>query len=113
MITQETATLIFAAHREIEAAEKLLADLAEAQRFEPDKFAPALKDAFGRQRHIELGIPSGENGHRLYRVSPVLAVSVIKSHIEHSKARLTEANERARIELCGEAGIKPSAARPD
>lgn len=91
--------LLYAAHREIEAGEKLLADMAEQQRFEPDKYAPTLRDAFGRQRHIELGIPSGENGHRIYGVSPVLAMSVIRAHIQDSRRKLLEANERARIEL--------------
>ena len=99
MVSQETAMLLYAAHREIEAGEKLLADMAELQKWEPDKYAPTLKDAFGRQRHLQLGIPSGENGHRLFDVSPVLAASVIRAHIENARTKLAEANERARIEL--------------
>lgn len=58
MVSQETAILLYAAHREIEAGEKLLADMAELQKWEPDKYAPTLKDAFGRQRHLQLGIRS-------------------------------------------------------
>ncbi len=99
MITQETASLIWSAYREIEASEKLLNDMAELQKWEPDKYAATLKDAFGRKRHIELGIPSGENGHRVFGVSPVLAESILRAHIEGARQKLVEANERARIEL--------------
>ena len=99
MITQETASLIWSAHREIGAAEKLLEDMAAKMKFEQDKTAPTLKDAFGRAQHLQLGIPCGENGHNLYRVSPRLAESVIRAHIENKRAELAEANEKARIEL--------------
>ena len=100
MITQETCAAIYAAHREILAGEKLLEDMKkERSRTESDKYAPVLKDAFGRVRQLQLGIPSGENSHRLFDVSPVLAESVIRAHIENKRAELVEANERARIEL--------------
>lgn len=102
MITQETAECIWAAYREIEAGEKLLADMAAA-RAEPfserDRHAPTLKDAFGRKRRLELGIPSGENGHRIFGVDSELAEAVIRAHIAKKRAELVEANERARIEL--------------
>lgn len=100
MIRPETCAAIYAAHREIEAGEKLLADMkAERERARVDKYAPTLRDAFGRVRQFQLGIPSGENAHRLFDVSPVLAESVIRAHIENKRAELVEANERARIEL--------------
>lgn len=100
MITKETAALIWSAYREIDAAEKLLADMArERERAQADPHAATLKDAFGRLRQLQLGIPSGENAHRLYDVSPVLADSVIRAHIQNKRAELAEANERARIEL--------------
>lgn len=99
MITQETAMLIWDAYREISAAEKLLNDISEYKKWEPDRYAPSLKDAFGRRRHLELGIPSRENGHRLLQVSPDLADAVIRAHMAHAKAKLADANERARIEL--------------
>lgn len=102
MITQDTASAIWTAYREIESAKKLLADM-EAERKKPfsdiDKHAPTLKDAFGRRQHLQLGIPSGETGHRLFQVSPQLAESVIRAHIATKEAELAEANERARIEL--------------
>lgn len=100
MITQETCAAIYAAHREIQAGEKLLADMkAERERAYAEKYAATLKDSFGRVRQLKLGIPSGENGHQLFDVSPVLAESVIRAHIENKRAELVEANERARIEL--------------
>jgi len=102
MITQETCLAIYAAHREILAGEKLLADMkAERERvgLDPDKYAPTLRDAFGRVRQLQLGIPCGKDAHRLFDVSPVLAESVILAHIANKRAALVEANERARIEL--------------
>ena len=105
MITQNTASDIWAAYREIEAAEKLLADMKAERSFgERDKHAPTLKDAFGRKRQLQLGIPSGENGHRIYDVAPELAESVIRAHIAKKRVELTEANERARIELTAKEG---------
>ncbi len=103
LISLETCMAIYAAYREINAGEKLLADMKaerEKHRFdEVDKYAPTLKDAFGRARQLQLGVPSGENAHRIFDVSPVLAESVIRAHIEIKRAELVEANERARIEL--------------
>lgn len=100
MITKETCAAIWHAHREIEASEKLLEDMKrERERMQADKNAPTLKDAFGRARQLQLGIPSGENSHRLFDVSPMLAESVIRAHIENKRAELAEANEIARIEL--------------
>ena len=102
MITIQTAADIWAAYREIATGTKLLADMHEA-RTKPfgitDKHAPTLKDAFGKERHLELGIPSGDSGHRILDVAPELAESIIRSHIARKKIELTEANERARIEL--------------
>lgn len=92
MITQETAGLIWSAYREIEMDEKLL----------QDKTAPTLKDAFGRRKHLQLGIPSGDNCHRLFQVPPQLAESVIRAHIAEQRKQLVLANERARIELSEE-----------
>lgn len=100
MITQETCEAIYRANREILTGEKLLADMREQrERMRVDKHAPTLKDAFGRTQQLQLGIPCGENGHRLFDVSPSLAESVIRAHIENKRAELVEANERARIEL--------------
>lgn len=64
-----------------------------------DKYAPTLKDAFGQRQHLQMGIPSGENAHRLFKVNPLLAESVIRAHIGEMQAVLIRANEQARIEL--------------
>lgn len=102
MITQETAALIFRAYRDIEAGQKLLADMKAIRSREGlDRYAPTIKDAFGHPRHLQLGIPSGENSHRILDVSPVLAESIIHAHIERKRAELAECQERARIELQG------------
>ena len=105
MISNETIERIWHCKREIEAGTKLLVDMAEVRKQEEDrmnrlaKTEPTLKDAFGRRRQLQLGIPSGENGHRLFDVSPQLAESVIKVHIANKTAELAEATEQARIEL--------------
>lgn len=101
MITQETVILIYAAHREILAGEKLLEDMKKFQSRD-DKYAASLKDVFGRPRQLQLGIPTGESGHQLFDVSPVLAESMIRAHIANKRKELVEANERARAELDAE-----------
>jgi hypothetical protein len=99
-VARKTAERIWIAYREIETGEKLLVDMeAAASRLEVDPHAPTLKDAFGRLRHLQLGVPSGVGGHHLFDVSPVLAVSVIRAHIAAKRAELAEASECARIEL--------------
>lgn len=100
MITQETAEKIWNAYREIAASKKLLADMKETRDRERLRRDDAtLKDAFGRRQHLQLGIPSGQDGHRIFRVAPELAESVINAHIANQKALLVEANESARVEL--------------
>jgi hypothetical protein len=100
MITQQTAADIWQCYREIEAGEKLLADMEERKEAHPnDKYAQHLKDVFGRRQSLQLGIPCGENGHTLFGVSPGLAGAVIRSHIAAKRAELVEINERVQIEL--------------
>jgi hypothetical protein len=101
MISQETAVDIYNAYRDIEAGKKLLADMEEAAKFphELNKTEPRIKDAFGRRQHLQLGIPCGDNGHRLLDVSPKLAESIIRAHIANKEAELKEIQEVARIEL--------------
>lgn len=101
MISQETAEMIWCAYREIRAAKLVLEDMEKARSDggEDEEYAATLKDAFGHRRLLQLGVPSGQSGHRLYGVAPRLAESVIKAHIAESEAELVRANERARIEL--------------
>lgn len=99
LISKETATDIAMAYRELEAAEGLLKDVRETiDRFQPKD----LRDAFGRRiEGLQLGVPSGENGHRLFNVPYSLAIPVIETHIAHHKAKLATLSEKARIELSG------------
>lgn len=99
-ISQKTAARIWQCYREIQAAEHLLSDMdALKEQYPNDTYAQNLKDVFGRSRNLQLGIPSGENSHRLFDVAPSLAESVIRAHISNKHAELVEANEQARIEL--------------
>ena len=100
MITQETAGRLWNCYREIAAGEKLLIDLEESERkYRDDVRRETVKDAFGRRKHLTLGVPSGESSQRILDVAPGLAKSVIRAHIENKLAELAEANEQARIEL--------------
>lgn len=93
-----TAAAIWNAYREIEVAEKLIADL-EKERAEQ-------KDGWGRpsqaeeyRTRIELSVPREDNSKRLYDVRPNLALAVIRAHIAEKKRELVEAQEKARLEL--------------
>lgn len=101
MISQKTAADIWNAYRELEAAHKLLENMAKASTSwgRPDPLAPTIRDSFGRLQHFQLGIPMGDSGHTLYNVSPPLAEACIRAHIAHKQAELVELRERARIEL--------------
>ena len=96
MISQETAGRIWNAYREIQMGEKLLADMAAALKEGRD---PNPRDAFGRQRNLTLGVPSGDHSERMLDVAPRLAIAVINGHIAEKKLELAQANEAARIEL--------------
>lgn len=100
MISAETACRIWECYREISCAEKILKDMGDVgEQYKGDKNARTLSDAFGRQRDLQLGVPSGDSAHRLFGVSPKLAESVIRAHISEKQRQLIEANEQARIEL--------------
>lgn len=97
MISPETARAIAYAHREIEVAEKLLADITESL---SRRTAPDIRDAFGRLQHgLQLGVPSGETGQRLFNVEWSLAKPVIEAHIANQRAQVAALNEKARAEL--------------
>jgi hypothetical protein len=97
MISPETARAIAYAHREIETAEKLLDDISEAL---SRRGTPDIRDAFGRQAQgLQLGVPSGETGQRLFNVEWSLAKPVIEAHIANQRAQVAALNEKARAEL--------------
>jgi hypothetical protein len=100
IIRQETAAKIWQCYREIKAGKKLLQDMEELkEKHSTNPHAQHLKDAFGRGRNLQLGIPMGEDGHSLFGVSPELAKSVIKAHIANKEAELIAVNEEAHIEM--------------
>lgn len=97
MIGFETAREIAMAYREIEGAEKLLAEINEAI---GRRIAPDIRDAFGRHvGGLELGVPSGDNGRRLFNVEWKLARPIIEAHIAQQKAVIAALSEKARIEI--------------
>lgn len=100
MITKETATDIAMTYREIEVAEKLLADVKNTMENSPFGEKSDLRDVFGRQHDgLELGVPSGETGKRLFRLPYKLAVPVIQAHIADAKARISILCSAAEAEL--------------
>ena len=98
MIGFETARAIAFAYREVEVAEKLLAEISDTI---GRRAAPDIRDAFGRNvGGLELGVPSGDNGsRRLFNVPWQLARPVIEAHIAQQKAIIASLSEKARIEL--------------
>jgi hypothetical protein len=100
MISQKTAGMIWNCYREIEAGKKLLSDLQESHdEFREEVRYGTLQDAFGRQRNLQLGVPSGEHCHTLLQVSPALGECMIRAHIAGKRKELVEANEQARVEI--------------
>src|SRR5262245_40806805 len=95
-ISMDLAHRIWTAHREIDVATKLLGDIEESlSRGEP----PTPLDAFGRRRGYQLGVPSGDDRHRLFDVQPTLAREVIRAHIAAKMAELGAACQEAKTVL--------------
>lgn len=95
-ITAQTAIDIARAHREIEAATALLDEVKLAQ---SDSRPVDVRDHFGRVRGCQLGVPSGDNGHRILDLSWELAVPIIEAHIAQKQAALVAFSEKARTEI--------------
>lgn len=93
IVSKDTAHRIWAAHREIETAQKLLADIIETGGGE--KATPLDRDS---RRHYQLGVPSG-SGHRLFFLGPELAAQVIQQHIAAQEGELRAASTDALREL--------------
>lgn len=101
MIGKQTAMDIALAYREVETGEKLLGDVRDAI----DKFAHRpvdIRDAFGRTQHgLQLGVTSGENGHRLFNVPYDVAIPIIETHIAQQRAKIALLTLQARAEMAG------------
>ena len=100
MISTSTIELIWKCQREIATGENLLEEMKKiAEGIKREPYAERIKDAFGREQDLQIGIPCGNGSRRLLNVSPTLAVSIITVHIANKKAALIEANEIAKLEL--------------
>lgn len=108
-VSKETAMALAFAYRELDAAEKLLAKIADAinRRETPD-----IRDVFGRSHGgLQLGVPSGENSQRLFDLPWSLAKPVIEAHIANQRAIIAAMSETARIEAGTEA-LRQSGRQP-
>lgn len=96
-ISKQTATDIALAHREIETAKELLAQINDTQaKYE----APDIRDAFGRRvGGLELGVPSGQSSRRCFNVPWTMARPILEAHIAQQTALLSALSEKARIEM--------------
>jgi len=96
MITKETASAMARVYRDIEAAEKLLAEVDEgiARSKEQIDFHGEPRST---ARPCQLGWPDG-NGYRLYNVEPEIARVVIVAHLADQEAKLKKINAAAILE---------------
>ena len=104
MLSKEVCQQIWHCHREIETGEELLKEVEEIattnqKRRSSGESEKSLKDVFGRDSKLQLGVPSGENSHRLFSVSYELAKPVIETHIANKKLELAELNQIAKLEV--------------
>ncbi|WLA80327.1 hypothetical protein [Bradyrhizobium elkanii] len=96
-VSQATALDIAYAYREVETARGLLSEIVETMN---RRDAPDIRDAFGRRQDgLQLGVPSGSNGHRLFNVPWSLARPIIEAHIANQEAIIAALSEKARAEL--------------
>lgn len=101
MISMETATQIALAYREIETAEKLLAEVKETVQ-RRGEVSRDLRDVFGRSHDgLELGVPCGDTSKRIFRVPYPLAATVIEAHIVAQRTLIKALHDKARIEIEG------------
>lgn len=99
MITKETCVKIWNCWNEIEKGETIIKDMAETVKEDIEKKPPTLYDAFGENRGLQLGVPSGHDSHRIFGVPIDLGIKIIERHIEEKKRRLEELMAIAKIEL--------------
>jgi hypothetical protein len=98
-ISSKTAMDIAFAHREVETAEKLLAEIEETRGRYPQ---PDIRDAFGRRQNgLQLGVPTGNSGHRLFDLPWEICRPVIEMHIAKQRAQVQILSEKAMMEMRG------------
>ena len=98
MITKETCSKIWTCHNQIENCKKLITDMKEVLEKSGDE---KLIDAFGRKKGLELGVPCGDSGHRIFNVRIDLAMLIINAHIVDNENELIRLGAIAEIELKG------------
>lgn len=98
MITKQTAERIYYAYSEIEKAKELIKDIKQSLETATNDTHTLLDRARGR-RVIEMGVPSGGNGHRIFDVPLPVATKVIDAHIAANEEKLKELMAIAEIEL--------------
>lgn len=98
MITKNTAERIWTAYNEIEKAKELLKEARKALERATEDTHTSMDRLRGR-RVIEMGVPSGSNGHRILDVPIEIAAKVIDAHIEKQERALKELMGIAEIEL--------------
>jgi hypothetical protein len=95
-ISKTTAMDIALAYREVETAQALLAEIIDALK---RRDTPDVRDAFGRRHDgLQLGVPHGNDGHRLFNVPWSLARPIIEAHIANQQAIIAALSEKALIE---------------
>lgn len=102
MISKETCVKIWNCWNEIDSAKKLIEGMAEAIKEDKEKRPPTIHNAFGERCGLELGVPVGRDGHRIYGVNTSLGIKIIEQHISDQERRLDELMAIAKIELSAE-----------
>ncbi|WP_412064026.1 hypothetical protein [Rhizobium sp. SYY.PMSO] len=96
-ISKSTAMDLALAYRDMEMAETLLAQILETM---DRKQVPDIRDAFGRQvGGLQLGVPNGASGHRLFDVPWPLARPILEAYIASKRAAIAALSEKARAEI--------------
>ena len=109
-ISAETSTAIAYAHREIETAQNLLEEITDAIR---NRAEPDIRDPFGRrQGGLQLGVPTGANGHRLFNVPWSVCKPVLEMHIAQQRAAIDVLSQTALAEMGAPTGA-PEPGRDD
>lgn len=100
MISPETAYDIAVCYEQIKNAKELLNKVEDQLRSDARFDREQVRDAFGRVQYgLQLGVPSGDNGRRLYNVSWELARPVLQAQIATYRAQLSALMTKARSEL--------------
>lgn len=102
MISREAASLIWRIQGEIEKGKELLKKLEsdiENYKEKPGGRLPGATPGTSLQLSVPTAFGVDDSGHRLYMVSPILGLSIVRSHIAQMEKHLVDVMETARMEL--------------